>query len=65
MNTSVGGLDHSFCIDNPQQRLPSRDPAIMAMTANMMPPMSKAARLHDPVSDRAMEIFTTGTPRCS
>jgi len=58
MNTSIGGLDHSFCIDTPNS-LPSRDPAMMALDAEP-PPMAIAARLHDPESRRAMEIFTTG-----
>ena len=58
MNTSIGGLDHSFCIDTPQ-RLPSRDPAMMTSDGGP-PPMAMAARLHDPESHRSMEIFTTG-----
>ena len=58
MNTSIGGLDHSFCIDTPHS-LPVRDPAMMAPDAES-PPMTVAARLHDPESHRAMEIFTTG-----
>ena len=58
MNTSIGGLDHSFCIDT-SQGLPSRDPAMLALDVEP-PPMAIAARLHDPESRRAMEIFTTG-----